>query len=74
MEAETYKDIADCIDTETYEFDFGKYSGFNYKFVLNQDPFYIKWLTENVEDFLLDDTAANELIDALANRSVLGRQ
>lgn len=66
-------DIADVIDTEGYEFDFGKYKGFSYGFVLNQDPFYIKWLTENVEDFLLNDTAANELIEALDNRRSLRR-
>jgi len=66
METETY------IDTAFYEFDFGKYKGYAYGFVLNQDPFYIKWLIENVEDFLLDDASANELIDALETRKSLG--
>ena len=67
METEAY------IDTETYEFDFGKFSGYSYQFVLNQDPFYIKWLTENVEDFLLDPTASLELLIALESRSLGGQ-
>ena len=57
------------IDTDVYEFDFGKFSGFTYEFVLNQDPFYLKWVIENFDDFLLDDAATEKLHQACVQRT-----
>lgn len=46
------------IDTETYEFDFGKYKGYSYQYVLNHDPSYIEWCIDQGGLALDDDDLA----------------
>jgi len=57
----------DPINTMDYEFDFGKFEGYSYQYVLNQDPFYIQWVLENFKYFKLDDMAMKELEAACAD-------
>jgi hypothetical protein len=47
--------MSDNIDTETYEFDFGKYRGYSYAYVLNHNPSYIEWLVDQ-GNFALDES------------------
>jgi len=46
--------MPDYIDTEDYEFGFGKYRGYSYAYVLNHDPAYIEWLVDQ-GNFALDE-------------------
>ena len=47
------------IDASTYEFDFGRYRGYSYLYVLNQDPGYIQWCVDQENPrFELDEQDA----------------
>lgn len=56
--------MPDCIDTEDYEFDFGKYRSYSYAYVLRHDPAYIEWLVDQ-GNFALDERALTKLENAL---------
>lgn len=45
----------ETIDCESYEFNFGKFRGFSYAYVLKTDPFYIQWCTQTMPGFYLSD-------------------
>ena len=57
--------MADFIDTENYEFDFGQYYGYSYKEILKIDPHYIHWCYHTLGDFDLDELAVTELEERL---------
>ena len=42
-------------------FEFGKYENLSISDVIEIDPSYIKWSMMNVEDFILDDNAIDEI-------------
>lgn len=56
--------MSDCIDTEDYEFTFGKYRGYSYAYVLNHDPSYIEWLVDQ-GNFALDEQDLTKLENVL---------
>ena len=56
--------MPDEIDTDTYEFPFGKYRGYSYAYVLNHDPAYLEWLVDQ-GNFALDDSDLAKLDAAL---------
>ncbi len=49
------------IDTRTYDFDFGKYKGYSFDYVMRLDPGYIQWLVDEHRGFELDESDLNEL-------------
>jgi hypothetical protein len=48
------------IDTEEYEFTFGKYRGYSYAYVFNHDPAYLEWLVDQ-GNFALDESDLSKL-------------
>lgn len=51
------------IDTEQFCFNFGKYLGHTYQYVLIRDPFYIKWLIDQDRGFDLNDEDLRDLMN-----------
>jgi hypothetical protein len=49
------------IDTRTYDFDFGKYKGYSFDYVMRVDPSYLSWLVDENNGFELDDDTLDEL-------------
>ncbi|NOR19280.1 MAG: hypothetical protein GQ538_04240, partial [Xanthomonadales bacterium] len=56
--------MPDFIDTEDFEFNFGKYRGYSYAYVLNHDPSYIEWLVDQ-GSFALDESDLTKLESVL---------
>ena len=62
------------IDIETYTLDsiikFGKHKGKTICFILNEDPSYLVWASENIKSFKLEQDILDEAIDLAFDRKM----
>jgi len=49
------------INPETYKFTFGKFDGYTYQYVKDNEPSYILWCVEHVKWFELDTKEYDEV-------------